>query len=124
MTNMSDFILWLNSEMGARGKIQADIAKTEIVTDAAVSNLFSGETKNLTYEMGLVISKATGIQLEDIYVKAGLLPPKPDMQDPFIKDMLSKLSQLTDEEDRALLGEIIVTFIRRTEGRKSKPRGK
>ncbi len=121
---MSDFILWLNSEMGARGKIQADIAKTEIVTDAAVSNLFSGETKNLTYEMGLVISKATGIQLEDIYVKAGLLPPKPDMQDPFIKDMLSKLSQLTDEEDRALLGEIIVTFIRRTEGRKSKPRGK
>lgn len=36
--------------------------------------------------------------------------------------MMFKLSQLTDEEDRALVGEIIVTFIRRAEGHLSKPR--
>lgn len=76
--NLSDFLQWLNQEMDKGRITQADIARRKIVSDAAVSLLFSGKTQELTFKMCQAISIATDIPLEIIYRKAGLLPPKPN----------------------------------------------
>lgn len=76
--NLSNFLQWLNQEMD-KGKItQADIARTKIVSDAAISLLFSEKTKELSFKMCKAISLATDIPLEIIYRKSGLLPSVPD----------------------------------------------
>ena len=106
---MIDFLEWLNAEM-ERGEVtQADIARTGILSDAAVSLFFSGKTKKVTFEMCKAISQATNIPLEIVYRKAGLLPKKPD-SDLWTEKMIHKLSKVP-ESMRDVVSKTIDAFI-------------
>ncbi len=78
--------------MNEKNVTPADIARTGLVTNSAVSLLFSSKTKSLSFDMCRAISLATDIPLDIIYRKAGLLPPS--VEDPDQAEIDSLLSQL------------------------------
>lgn len=92
---MEKFLDWLKSEMETKGKKQTDIANTKIVTDGAVSLLFSGKTKTLTYDMCRAISRALEIPLITVYRKASLLEPLPE-DDLWTEGMEARLRKIPD----------------------------
>lgn len=96
--NFSDFVDWLDAEVEAGRLSQADIANTGLVSRSAVSLLFSRTTKSLSFEMCEAIAVATKLPLEEIYRKAGLLPPVPTDNDEMDKRILHLIKQLPASE--------------------------
>ena len=72
---LSSFLNWLTLLMDEKDVTPADIARTGYVTDSAISLLFSGKTKSVSFDMCRAIAKATDTSLIIIYRMAGLLPP-------------------------------------------------
>lgn len=75
--NLFDFVNWVVDVMNEKNISQSDIAKTGFVKPPAVSMFFALKTKSPGVEMCRAISAATGIPLEVVYRKAGLLPSTP-----------------------------------------------
>lgn len=73
--NFSDFMDWLDSEVEEGRLTQSAISNTGLVSRSAVSLLFSRVTKSLSFEMCEAIAIATKLTLDEVYRKAGLLPP-------------------------------------------------
>ena len=107
--NLSDFVNWLNFVMNEKGINQSDISRAGFVTRQAVSALFTFQIKSVGVDMCRAISMATGIPLEDVYRKAGLLPDNPG--DPWADEQSRRLSQITDPALRSWAEKLIDTVI-------------
>ena len=92
---LSSFVDWLNQVMAEKNLTQADIAKTGYVTRAAVSALLVKKVKSVGVDMCQAISTATGIPLETVYRRAGLLPER--ARDERIDAILAQLDELDDD---------------------------
>lgn len=108
--NFSDFVDWLEDEIKAGRLRRADIANTGFVKRPTVSALFKRKTKSLGADMCQAIAQAMNLQMEDIYRKAGQLPPKPNTEDPWMKEAINKLSKITNEEKRDIVSKILDAF--------------
>ena len=93
--NLEVFLNWLNDVMREKNITQADIARTKHVKPSSVSMLFSQQVKSVGIDMCKAISAATGIPLEAVYRKAGLLPPVtlPESQQEYVRSLIESLDQ-------------------------------
>jgi len=104
--NFFDFVDWLKDEIKAGRLKRSAIANTKLVSRSAVTNLFNRTTKSLSDKMANALSIAMRMEKEDIYIKLGRIKSKPNMQDPWIKKMLTKLQHIPpkwrDHVERAI----------------------
>lgn len=103
--SVSDFIEWLTPIMDEKGITAADIARTKLVTDSAISLLFSMKTKSVTVEMCRAISKATDTPLPTVYRAAGILPPVPESNE-LSEQIIYETNDLTTREKEEVLAYI------------------
>lgn len=73
---MNDFISWLNDVLLERGWSNAELARRMGLTRGAISMTLNGVTA-VTWEFCFLVAKALGIPPEEVFRKAGLLPPAP-----------------------------------------------
>lgn len=90
--NLLSFLKWLEGVMAEKKVSAADIARTGLVTDSAVSLLFSMKTKSVSKKMCEAISIATGIPLVTVYQVAGYMAPS---SDPWVEGMAEKMNKLS-----------------------------
>ncbi len=95
MNNLS-FSEWLNKELIERDMSQADLARKSKLTTGAISN-FMNELRKPSPEALSAIAKALGYPTEEIFRKAGILPPTPD-KDYLTEEAEFLLSQLTEPQ--------------------------
>ena len=120
VNNLSSFLKWLSQVMEEKKISPVDIARTDFVTDSAISLLFSMKTKSVSVEMCKAVSKATGIPLITVYRKAGHLPEDPT-EDPWVEEQDHKLSMLSPKS-RSVAGRLIDSLVQEDEAeRKVKP---
>jgi transcriptional regulator with XRE-family HTH domain len=94
--NLESFLNWLNLVMKQKNITQADIARTNHVRPSSVSMLFSMQVKSVGIDMCRAIAAATGVPLETVYRRAGLLPDIPLSQEE-IDEIVAITSQLDDD---------------------------
>ena len=73
---MNEFVEWVQNQLDARGLKQADIARNQNITTAAVSKMMNRQARP-GFEMCAAIAATFNLPLEEVYRRAGLLPLKP-----------------------------------------------
>ena len=73
---MDEFVEWVQHLLDSRGLKQADIARNQNITTAAVSKMMNRQARP-GFEMCAAIAATFNIPLEEVYRQAGLLPTKP-----------------------------------------------
>lgn len=109
---------WLLEKLRDENISQADLAKLTGLTTAAISKYASGRTPDVVSLRK--IAKALKVPFLLILEKAGIIQQADLSVDDWTREMTYQLTQLTDDEDRALVGEIIGSFLRRAEEREVK----
>lgn len=104
MDNISTFADWLVLEMGERDWSQSDLARAASVTPTAISDIIK-RRREPGPSLCQGIAAAFELPLEIVYRKAGLLPPKPEV-DEQIDEILHEAAQLTPAEREELLAFI------------------
>jgi transcriptional regulator with XRE-family HTH domain len=100
MTIPDSFASWLQEELRQRGWNQAELARRSGITTAQVSRLLTGE-QHPGPTACRKIARALHIPAEEIFRKAGLLPPQ--RQQPEGADELLHLYTDMDDAERARL---------------------
>lgn len=113
---METFGDWLQGELDKRGMKQADLARESGLTTATISRLIT-QQRGPDDATCLKISKALGIPVEDVFRRAGKLPPQSELEhDPTLREIYEVVKQLTEEQRAAVLE--FVWFERRREREK------
>ena len=73
---MNEFVEWVQGLLDAHGLKQADIARNQNITTAAVSKMMNRQARP-GFEMCAAIAATFNLPLEEVYRQAGLLPAKP-----------------------------------------------
>jgi transcriptional regulator with XRE-family HTH domain len=76
LNTMNEFVDWVQHLLDTHGLKQADIARNQNITTAAVSKLMNRQSRP-GFEMCAAIAATFNLPLEEVYRQAGLLPPKP-----------------------------------------------
>ena len=76
LNEMDEFVEWVQHLLDARGLKQADIARNQNITTAAVSKMMNRQARP-GFEMCAAIAATFNLPLEEVYRQAGLLPAKP-----------------------------------------------
>ena len=96
-----DFVTWLNLELGMRGWSTRELARRAGVSAAAISNVLNRYNKP-GKRTCKGIARAFNTSSEDVFRRAGILPPIPDL-DANAEAMLHLFRNLpVDEQDRVL----------------------
>lgn len=103
--SFSDFVDWLDNEVQEGRLTQADIANTGLVSRSAVSLLFSRTTKSLSFEMCEAIAIASQVPLEEIYRRAGLLPPALT-KDKDVQDIIDEVRTMPKQDADEVLAYV------------------
>jgi transcriptional regulator with XRE-family HTH domain len=74
---MNEFVEWVQYLLDTHGLKQADIARNQNITTAAVSKMMNRQARP-GFEMCAAISATFNLPLEEVYRQAGLLPTKPN----------------------------------------------
>jgi transcriptional regulator with XRE-family HTH domain len=91
-----DFVRWLEEELEKRGWSQADLARNSGVSRASISNIVTSyRTPGPDVCSG--IAQAFHIPAEEVFRRAGLLPPKPE-ETLANKEALTLFETLSDDE--------------------------
>jgi len=72
---MNEFVEWVQHLLDVRGLKQADIARNQNITTAAVSKMMNRQARP-GFEMCAAIAATFNLPLEEVYRQAGLLPQK------------------------------------------------
>lgn len=86
---------WLLSQLEERGWSQADLARASNITRTAISRYVNGRTPN--EEALRKIARAFRLPPEDVFRKAGLLPPA-TQENAQLKELAYLATQLPDGE--------------------------
>ena len=76
MVSLSQFVEKVQAEMRRQGKIPADIARTGLVTDAALSKLLNLQQKTVGFKMMNAIAVALDLPLNVVQEWAGYKPQR------------------------------------------------
>ncbi len=72
LRKLEQFVKKVQDELKRKKKIPADIARTGIVTDAAVSKLLNMQQKSVGYKMTTAIAKTLDVPVDVVQEWAGL----------------------------------------------------
>lgn len=71
---MSEFIEWVHAEMKNRGIGNNELATRGALPPSSVSDILNGKMR-ISYKFCRGIAKVFGIPIEDVLIKAQMLPP-------------------------------------------------
>lgn len=89
---------WLKAVLDEKGISQAELARRIKVQPSQISHIISGE-RGTSPEGYLSIARALNLSPETVYRAAGLLPPKPEI-DEQIEQIMHEVTQM-DQQDQA-----------------------
>jgi transcriptional regulator with XRE-family HTH domain len=99
----NEFTLWLRAELDAQGWKQADLARATGLSSGAISNVLNGQ-RQPSVDFVLAVARALRVSPEDLYRRAGLLPPKPEAPtSPLMNEALDVLRRLPTEKQQEAL---------------------
>jgi transcriptional regulator with XRE-family HTH domain len=101
MATQQPFIDWLQHELQQRGWNQAELARRSRLTTAQVSRIMTGEQSPGPVSCQK-LARALHLQPEDVFRRAGLLPPAVKPPDG-TEELVSLFSALSEADRRRLL---------------------
>lgn len=106
MVKFDDFAGWLQAELSERGMSQAELARRAETTTTTVYRVLNRE-RNAGVEFCKGIARAFNMRDTDVMKIAGLAAStSPDDQAPSLRELISKFSQLSDEDQEAVLKHV------------------
>jgi len=106
MVTASEFADWLQSEMNNRGWRQADLVREANINSGYLSQILKRE-RMPGLDICKGIARAFGMRDVDVARRAGLLEQeKPTTDAPSLRELISKFSQLSDEDQEAVLKHV------------------
>ena len=105
---MKNFPEWLLGEIEKRGWTQAELARRAEVTPAQISRVLS-QAQQPGPDTCTGIARALRISPEEVFRRAGLLPPQPE-ETPTSRELLYMFMQLDDQDQERILS-ITRTFL-------------
>ena len=101
LDKMDEFVEWVQNLLDTHGLKQADIARNQNITTAAVSKMMNRQARP-GFEMCAAIAATFNLPLEEVYRQAGLLPPKPSAG--VLEERATYLfSQLPEEDQQEVI---------------------
>jgi transcriptional regulator with XRE-family HTH domain len=119
IVSMKPFPEWLQAEMNKRGWSQGELARRAGVSRPAISNILS-ESRQPQAATCEAIARALGLPAEDVFRRAGILPPEPN-SDP-ITELGTHLLRELPAEERERFVEQMRAVLAWQEAKKRKPR--
>jgi len=105
-----DFAAWLTDEMNKRGWRNADLVERSGMSRAMVSQVPS-QQRQAGLEFCVGVAKAFGIPPEDVLSRAGLIPPRPNVDRIYrIQELAERVSRLPPERQRRVM-EAFLTLL-------------
>jgi len=101
MSPQQDFIDWLQQEMLNRGWNQAELARRSGTTTAQISRVMTGEQRPGPV-VGRKIARALHIPPEEVFRRAGMLPPT-QKQPEGTEELVYHYASLGEEDRKRLL---------------------
>ncbi len=98
---MEQFSAWVEDELKKRDWILSDLARRANLHPGTVSNILT-MTRKVGPDVCLAIARAFNLPPELAFRKAGLLPPKPDV-DSEAEEMLHLFQQLGEHDKKRIL---------------------
>lgn len=100
---MNDFIIWLMAELDKRGWTYSELAQRASVSQSTISMLMSRHNQPGN-ELCLGIARAFKLPPEDVFRKAGILPPLPAPEDDItLKELYEYVKRLPPDERLLIL---------------------
>jgi len=100
---VSDFVTWLTTEIDKRGWTNNEFARRAGVTSPTISLVIS-EKRGPGPEFCLGAAKALKIPPEEVFRRAGILPPLPAPDnDPTLEEITAYLKRLSSEDRKEVL---------------------
>jgi transcriptional regulator with XRE-family HTH domain len=99
---MEHFGTWLAEQLQKRDWSMSELARRCGVSHATISRLISGN-QNPSPELCREIARALVVPPENVFRKAGLLPPEPDPNNSQLNEALHLFQQLPKEEREFIL---------------------
>jgi len=100
--NTEAFVAWIEKELRERGWSLRELGRRGDLSSTSISNVLSGYRKP-GYRLCRGIARALEMNPEDVFRRAGLLPPAPDADDPQLKAALFLFEKLTDADQERVL---------------------
>jgi len=106
MVTASEFADWLQGEMNNRGWRQADLVREANINSGYLSQILKRE-RMPGLDICKGIARAFGMKDVDVARRAGLLEQeKPATDAPSLRELISKFSQLSDEDQESVLKHV------------------
>lgn len=105
MPMIDDFATWLEHEMVERGLSQSELARRGGLTPTAINKVLSRERRP-GVDLCRGIARAFNMQDVDVMRLAGLAAPDPSTDAPGLRELISRFSQLSDEDQEAVLRHV------------------
>jgi transcriptional regulator with XRE-family HTH domain len=99
---MVKFSEWLDTELNNRGWTRAELARRAGVHQSTISMAYSGQ-RNVGPDLAESIARAFGIQPEEVFRVAGLLPPSKDEKSDNREEIMFFYDQLSPEDQAEIL---------------------
>lgn len=103
VSSEKDFVTWLNEELERRGWSQSELSRRVGVVSSTVSVILAYQ-KSPGVDFCLGLARALQITPEEVFRRAGLLPPLPAAPDLSLMQQLSDLIKRLPEDER---GEVL-----------------
>jgi len=100
--NTEAFVAWIEGELKERGWSLRELGRRGDLSSTSISNVLSGYRKP-GYRLCRGIARALEMNPEDVFRRAGLLPPAPDLDDPQLKAALFLFEKLTVADQERVL---------------------
>lgn len=102
----NEFAVWLKAELDSHGWTQSDLSRMSGLSTGAISNVISGQRKP-GVDFVLAVARTLRVSPEDLYRRAGLLPPKPELAaSPIANEVLDVLRRLPPEKQQEALNYV------------------
>lgn len=122
-TVVDDLATWLNERVSERGWSLRETARRVGVSHTTIINIANGQVR-ASPELCQGLARVFGVPPEEVFRRAGLLPPAPD-ETPTIRELVHLFSQLPAEEQDDVIAIVRTLLARRREQRKqARPTGK
>jgi transcriptional regulator with XRE-family HTH domain len=116
LMNSVDFANWLQDEMSRHGWSNSELARQAGVTRGAIGNILRGD-RNTGSELCQAIARAFNLPAEQVFQKAGLLPPVAE-KNAKIEELAHLANLLGNDDDIQDLIEIAKIRLKRKEENK------
>lgn len=103
--NRVDFSTWLNSQLAMRGWRPIDLSNAANLPNSTIIRILNGD-RRAGPDVATAIAHALEMKPEDVFRRAGLLPPKKngtEIVDPTFQEIVDIMRNLPPEERQEVL---------------------